>query len=63
MNGPGHYREAEEHLAAARQAEMGSDKERYHLSAAQAHATLAQAAAAALTNGTDGDRWQDAYHS
>lgn len=43
MTGPQHYREAEQLLAQAAEAEVGSDIERYALAAAQVHATLALA--------------------
>ena len=45
MTGPEHYREAEENLAIAAGAEGDSNTERFHLAAAQVHATLALAAA------------------
>ncbi|CAL9367649.1 hypothetical protein [Streptomyces sp. enrichment culture] len=48
MTGPEHYMEAERCLGFASQDEGGSSMERYHLDAAQAHATLALAAATAL---------------
>jgi hypothetical protein len=47
MNGPDHYQMAEEFLRVASTAELGSDEERYHLNAAQVHATLAHTAAVA----------------
>lgn len=43
-----HYRQAEKALDFANEAEWGSDTERYHLAAAQVHATLALAAASTL---------------
>jgi hypothetical protein len=48
MTGEGHYREAERLLESADAAEVGSDLERYCLGAAQVHATLAVAWAAAI---------------
>lgn len=48
MNGPAHYAEAESSLAAAEGSDGGSNLERYHLAAAQVHATLALAAATAM---------------
>jgi hypothetical protein len=44
MTGPDHYREAEEQIALAARADS-PDAEQYHLGRAQAHATLALAAA------------------
>jgi len=52
MSGPDHYGQAEELLSLADRSPMGSDEERFYLGAAQVHATLALAAATALT----GDR-------
>lgn len=50
MNGPEHYREAERLLEiAAEDANIGSEEERYSLTAAQVHATLALAAATAAS--------------
>jgi hypothetical protein len=49
MTGAGHYREAEEALVAAAEAELASEVERYHLACAQVHATLALAAATGIT--------------
>lgn len=54
MNGPGHYREAERSLSAASFIDrpggkpVDSEASAYHMAAAQAHATLALAAATAL---------------
>lgn len=48
MTGPEHYRTAEGMLIQAREAEAGTDVERYYLAAAQVHAALALAAATAL---------------
>ena len=47
MTGPEHYRKAEHLLVRAHADEGGSDSERYHVAAAQVHATLALAAATA----------------
>ncbi len=63
MTGPEHYREAEELLAYAQdKTEYGSDIERYHLAAAQVHATLALAAATATSladhPAADWDDWR-----
>lgn len=48
MNGVEHYKEAERLVAVAAAAPVGGDWERHLLAAAQVHATLAAAAAAAL---------------
>jgi len=48
--GPEHYREAEQLLDWARQAERGGDWERLYLAQAQIHATLALAAATAMND-------------
>ena len=48
MTGPEHYDRAEQLLEMAGDDGMGSDAERYHIEAAQVHATLALAAACAL---------------
>ena len=53
MTGPEHYRTAEQLLDWAANSEPGGETERYRLSAAQVHATLALAAATALTAGDD----------
>lgn len=45
MTGPEHFAKAEQHLADAESAELGSPAERWYLDAAQTHATLALAAA------------------
>lgn len=45
MNGPDHYRQAEQALAAATRSSLADGEAGYHLAAAQAHATLAVAAA------------------
>jgi hypothetical protein len=55
VTGPEHYREAEVHLKKAYEAEGGSDWERYHVGAAQVHATLAQATA--VTPATEHSRY------
>ncbi|WP_326646099.1 hypothetical protein OG884_15720 [Streptosporangium sp. NBC_01755] len=52
MSGPEHYGQAEHLLGLADRSPMGGDEERFYLGAAQVHATLALAAATALT----GDR-------
>ncbi|MGW0587424.1 hypothetical protein [Streptosporangium sp. NPDC002607] len=52
MTGPEHYGQAEELLGLADRSPMGSDEEHFYLGAAQVHATLALAAATAMT----GDR-------
>lgn len=52
MTGPEHYGQAENLLGLADRSPMGSDEERFYLGGAQVHATLALAAATALT----GDR-------
>ncbi len=65
MNGPGHYREAERLLAGAQNvmdvAPVDGLTRTECAVLAQVHATLAVAAAAAPTNGPDGDLWQDAF--
>lgn len=61
MNGPDHYRAAEEALDGAEQEPVGSTYERYYLDKAQVHATLAVAAALADRYG-DG-RWVKAAGS
>lgn len=67
MTGPEHYLHAERFLEFAIAGETGSELERYHLHAAQVHATLALAAATALVMGDNGktpltayDEWQAA---
>lgn len=50
--GPEHYREAEKQLRHAKKEDAGSDLERYHLAAAQVHATLA------LVASTTMDHWR-----
>jgi hypothetical protein len=45
MNGPDHYKAAEDHLQEAFNHHWGSAEERYNLAAAQVHATLALTAA------------------
>ncbi len=66
MTGPDHYREAEASLAQAQATEGGSAGERWLLSDAAVHATLALAAATALRNGdghlppADYKAWYDA---
>lgn len=47
MTGPEHYEAAELLLDLASEDELGSDSERFHVAKAQAHATLALAAASA----------------
>jgi len=47
VTGPDHYRMAERNAGWAKDKETGSDGERYHLAAAQVHATLALVAATA----------------
>jgi hypothetical protein len=53
--GPQHYKQAETCLDSARSEDYGSEREGYYLAAAQAHATLALAAAMG-TYGTDETR-------
>ena len=53
MNGPSHYREAEKLIEAAQY--DGYDNARGALAAAQVHATLALAAAAAPVDAPDGE--------
>ena len=48
MTGPEHYRHAETLLDLASDDDLDSDAERFHITKAQAHATLALAAATAL---------------
>ncbi|MFE9927414.1 hypothetical protein [Streptomyces sp. NPDC005533] len=48
MTGPEHYLQAEELLQEALSKTSGSDLERYYVTAAQVHATLALAAATAF---------------
>lgn len=54
MNGPDHYLQAEHDLGRAAEETGGSAAERYFLAAAQAHATLALAAAVAMQAPVDG---------
>lgn len=54
MTGPEHYQHAEMLLDLASEDETGSDEERFHLAKAQAHATLALAAATALNDNESG---------
>lgn len=65
MTGPEHYREAEKHLAVAAKNFLAGDDTSSALAAAQVHATLALAAATALTPGANsasrGD-WVSAVH-
>ena len=49
MTGPEHYRKAEAHLTEAQRMGEYPETERTHLAYAQLHATLAAAAATALT--------------
>lgn len=67
MRAVDHYTTAEEYLDIGEDAELGSDKERFHVAAAQVHALLALAGATALqayctAEDTDGELndWQDA---
>lgn len=59
MDGPHHYREAEKYLLKAEQSDAGSSGAMTLLAKAQAHATLALAAATAIPDGTKVD-WQGA---
>ncbi len=62
MNGPDHYREAERHLNAAQEVDdWYDDASRYHLEAAQVHATLALAAATAANIRRNGALPVDAH--
>lgn len=66
MTGPGHFKMAEQLLDMATEDVADSDMERYHLAAAQAHATLALAAAQVVTVLVDGDsfeQWRQAVTS
>lgn len=54
MNGPDHYRKAEQLLDLAKYSELGSDEERFQLAAAQVHATLALAAAVGTLDAQSG---------
>jgi hypothetical protein len=59
MTGPEHYREAEQLLGARRSGESAEDAAS-RLAEAQIHATLALAAATALTGNAEADRaWRD----
>lgn len=66
MTGPEHYLRAEEYLQESFNNTTGSDLEKYYLAAAQAHATLALAAATAFAlhrlgvNRAEWKAWQDA---
>jgi hypothetical protein len=66
MTGPEHYQYAEKLLDDAGDDELGSDAERYHVAKAQAHATLALAAATGLNDAESGmppgdwAAWRDA---
>lgn len=62
MTGPEHYRQAERHIRLANEVTTadGSD-ERYHLAAAQVHATLALAAATIAGRRTQ-PTWGDDGH-
>lgn len=51
MDGPHHYREAEKYLLKAEQSDAGSSGAMTLLAKAQAHATLALAAATAIPDG------------
>ena len=61
MTGPEHYREAERNIEYAKYSDHDSDKERFHLAAAQVHATLALAeayvAGAAVMRPEDRNEW------
>jgi hypothetical protein len=64
MTGPEHYSYAEQLLDMAGDDDIGSKVERYHVAAAQVHATLALAAAFACARlgelpVWDADAWQD----
>ena len=59
MDGPHHYREAEKYLLKAEQSDAGSSGAMTLLAKAQAHATLALAAATASQGGAGAD-WQEA---
>ncbi|WP_204014140.1 hypothetical protein [Sphaerimonospora thailandensis] len=58
-SGADHYRDAERVLEDAKAAQPGSDQERFLLAAAQIHATLAQAAATALTGAVAAGYWDE----
>lgn len=60
MTGPEHYREAEAHLASAAQSFVRGDDPTSALAAAQAHATLALAAATALQVPEEWRAWKEA---
>jgi hypothetical protein len=49
MTGPEHYTSAEQHLDWAEESDAGSKPEKFNLAAAQVHATLALAAATAIS--------------
>jgi hypothetical protein len=53
MTGPEHYEHAEQLLRLAGDDKLGTDAERYHLRAAQVHATLALAAASGTMREAD----------
>lgn len=56
MTGPEHYRAAETAIENAKYTDVGSDKERFFIAVAQVHATLALAAATAIS-GHQGREW------
>ena len=60
--GPEHYRQAEEYLEKAYHMDPGTDLERFYIAAAQAHATLAVAAATAMGAVDPPPRDWEAWH-
>lgn len=62
MTGPEHYKKAEDLLKLASETALGSDMERFDLAAAQVHATLALAAATALSARMgETKQWDDVF--
>ncbi len=61
MTGPEHFKHAEQLLDWASAGELDSNIERYHLAAAQVHATLAVAAATALMSDVPIVDWRAWY--
>lgn len=60
MTGPEHYREAEKHIGYAQNAGDHPATELAHLNYAQVHATLALAAATAITSYQAAEDWETA---
>ncbi len=63
MDGPHHYREAQKYLLQAGQSDAGSSGAQALIARAQVHATLAVAAATAMSGAAAGSEWQNAMAS